>query len=210
MNKFFHFSFYFFIFLSLVACGEKKQTETKMSEPSVVIIEELPDINLENIKANKKALLQQMANELYLEAEKEIKASPAVKMDERGIYDDIKKVDVEFVDLDSNLSPDVGSSIAKHIEAERKNQEEIHNQRSPIVRISPKYPVGVTKSQNGFVQFEFTILTYGHTDQITLIDSNLSQEFIESAKSALKEWRYAPRVENGVAVEYRTQAKIVF
>lgn len=38
-----------------------------------------------------------MANDLYLEAEKEIKASPTVKMDERGIYDDIEpvKIDVE-------------------------------------------------------------------------------------------------------------------
>ena len=81
--------------MSLVACGEKEQTETKAPDNSVVIVEALPDINLENIKANKKALLQQMANELYLEAEKEIKASPAVKMDERGIYDDIEPVKIE-------------------------------------------------------------------------------------------------------------------
>ena len=97
MKNLFQVSFYVFIFLSLVACGEKEQTETKTPDNSVVIVEELPDINLENIKANKKALLQQMANDLYLEAEKEIKASPTVKMDERGIYDDIEpvKIDVE-------------------------------------------------------------------------------------------------------------------
>ncbi len=95
MKNLFQFSFYVFFFLSLVACGEKEQTETKTPVNSVVTVEELPDINIENIKANKKALLQQMANELYLEAEKEIKAAPAVKMDERGIYDDIEPVKIE-------------------------------------------------------------------------------------------------------------------
>lgn len=54
MKNLFQVSFYVFIFLSLVACGEKEQTETKTPDNSVVIVEELPDINLENIKANKK------------------------------------------------------------------------------------------------------------------------------------------------------------
>ena len=108
MNKFFHFSFYFFIFLSLVACGEKKQTESAASDTPVEIVEELADINQENIKASKKTLLQQMANNLYLEAEKELAAAPRIEMDQAGIYDDIEPVKVEIeVEVPPSLDLDI-------------------------------------------------------------------------------------------------------
>lgn len=78
----------------MVACGSKTQNQNESSDSLAVPVEVVKEITDENLKQSKQELVQKMANDLYLEAEKEIEAAPAVEMDQRGIYDDIEAVDV--------------------------------------------------------------------------------------------------------------------
>ena len=79
---------------SLFACNSKSE-QVAINQDKSVETEEQQEITQENLKQSKQDLLQKMANDLYLEAEKEIEAAPAVQMDQKNIYKDIKPVDVE-------------------------------------------------------------------------------------------------------------------
>ncbi len=94
----------------MVACGSKTQNQNESSDSLEVPVEVVKEITDENLKQSKQDLLQKMANDLYLEAEKEIAEAPAVEMDETGIYDDIKSVDI-IVDLPpALLTLDLGTA----------------------------------------------------------------------------------------------------
>ena len=105
-----------FIALNLVACGSKESHENNTSTQYTKTIQEPKEITPENLKNSKAALLQQMANELYLETEKEIQAAPKVEMDIRGIYDNIEPVEVE---IDSSIHPNFELEIDLQEEPEK-------------------------------------------------------------------------------------------
>lgn len=102
MQRSFFYSLLFLLTLCLIACGNKDSNRKDSEGLKKVIVEQEIEITQENLKNNKELLLQQIANELYLEAEKEIEAAPDVEMDTRGIYDDIKPVEVV---IEPALSP---------------------------------------------------------------------------------------------------------
>lgn len=76
----------------------------------------------------------------------------------------------------------------------------------PLYRIGAKYPLSmITKRREGFVKIKFTLSKNGFVTAATVIDSAGGKIFENSALSALKKWRYAPKFENGVAVEVPDQ-----
>ena len=122
MKKLFCFVFYLIIILSLVACGSKTPSKNETVDSLEVPAEDLIDITEANLKQSKQELLQKMANDLYLEAEKEIEAAPAVKMDQENIYDDIKPVEV-VIETDIAPSFDLGIEVQDEAVVENKKED---------------------------------------------------------------------------------------
>ncbi len=75
------------------------------------------------------------------------------------------------------------------------------NEASPIAHVSPTYPEAAAKANTeGFVVLQFDITETGATDNVTVVESSPEGVFDKSASSALKQWQYKPRVQNGKAL----------
>jgi TonB family protein len=75
------------------------------------------------------------------------------------------------------------------------------NEASPIAHVSPTYPENAAKTNTeGYVVLQFDITETGATDNITVVESSPEGVFDKSASSALKQWQYKPRVQNGQAL----------
>ncbi|TRX54970.1 energy transducer TonB [Thalassomonas sp. M1454] len=76
------------------------------------------------------------------------------------------------------------------------NQEQI-----PLFRIAPTYPINAARNhKEGWVQLSFNIDENGMVREPKVLKSS-SKIFRKSSLNALKQWRYAPKFENGKAVE---------
>lgn len=72
----------------------------------------------------------------------------------------------------------------------------------PLHRVNPRYPVEYAKrGREGVVILTFDIDDYGFVTNPKLVNSSGGSLFVKEAKKALLKWRYAPKVENGKAVE---------
>ncbi|MGX5913580.1 energy transducer TonB [Aliidiomarina sp. Khilg15.8] len=69
----------------------------------------------------------------------------------------------------------------------------------PIVRIEPRYPPTAARDGiEGWVRLRFTIDQTGGVTDIEVIDSEPRRVFDQEARRALRRWRYAPKVVDGV------------
>jgi len=71
----------------------------------------------------------------------------------------------------------------------------------PLLRSSPQYPrKALSRATGGWVSLAFTIDENGRVQDAVVMESEPAGVFDESALAALAQWRYRPRVENGVRV----------
>ena len=71
----------------------------------------------------------------------------------------------------------------------------------PLLRSSPQYPrKAMSRAMEGWVSLAFTIDENGRVQDAVVTESEPAGVFDESALAALAQWRYRPRVENGVRV----------
>lgn len=71
----------------------------------------------------------------------------------------------------------------------------------PLVRVDPDYPPRARqRGIEGYVDLEFTISAVGTVQDAKVIGSNPAYVFDRSALSAVRKWKYNPKIENGVAV----------
>jgi len=71
----------------------------------------------------------------------------------------------------------------------------------PLLRSSPQYPrKAMSRAKEGWVSLAFTIDENGRVQDAVVTESEPADVFDESALAALAQWRYRPRVENGVRV----------
>jgi len=76
----------------------------------------------------------------------------------------------------------------------------------PQYRMEPKYPYQALKRQiEGFVLLSFDIGVNGRPENIKVEEANPSRIFNREAIRALKNWKYQPLIENGVAKVYPNQ-----
>jgi protein TonB len=74
----------------------------------------------------------------------------------------------------------------------------------PIVRMEPDYPRGaLERGAEGWVQLQFTVGPAGTTTDVVVVDSDPKGVFDAAAVKAVQHWKYAPRVDDGRAVEMR-------
>ena len=72
----------------------------------------------------------------------------------------------------------------------------------PLNEVLPEYPDQARRRGiEGHVKLAFTITTQGRVENIRVIESSPANVFDRSARRAAARWRFAPRTENGQAVE---------
>ena len=75
------------------------------------------------------------------------------------------------------------------------------NEASPVKRVPPIYPEKAAKNDlEGFVVLSFDITETGTTDNVKVVKSQPAGVFDKSAKVALKQWEYKPRIQGGKGV----------
>ncbi|WP_334056929.1 M56 family metallopeptidase [Alteromonas sp. S005] len=75
------------------------------------------------------------------------------------------------------------------------------NEASPVKRVPPIYPEKAAKNDlEGFVVLSFDITETGTTDNVKVVESQPAGVFDKSAKVALKQWEYKPRIQGGKGV----------
>lgn len=75
------------------------------------------------------------------------------------------------------------------------------NMASPVKRVPPAYPEKAAQNNvEGLVVLSFDITETGATDNINVVKSKPAGVFDESAKVALKQWEYKPRIQGGKGV----------
>lgn len=72
----------------------------------------------------------------------------------------------------------------------------------PIVRVNPQYPVrAAERGIEGWVEVQFTISAAGTVKEATVINSQPGTVFNRAALTAIRKWKYNPKIEDGEAVE---------
>jgi TonB family protein len=75
------------------------------------------------------------------------------------------------------------------------------NEASPVKRVPPIYPEKAEQNElEGFVVLSFDITETGSTDNVKVVKSQPAGVFDKSAKVALKQWEYKPRIQGGKGV----------
>ena len=75
-------------------------------------------------------------------------------------------------------------------------------EQTPLYRVPPKYPVSAARSgMEGWVRFSYAISKSGFVKDVQLLEHKGSKVFIKESRKALEQWRFAPKFENGHAVD---------
>ena len=69
----------------------------------------------------------------------------------------------------------------------------------PLVRVPPDYPPGL--NVEGWVKVQYSITETGSVRDAVVVDASPKGVFDAAALKAIARWRYAPKIEDGVAVE---------
>ena len=71
----------------------------------------------------------------------------------------------------------------------------------PLVRVEPRYPAAAVRDGiEGWVRLRFTINEIGGVEDIEIIEAEPRRVFDREARQALRRWRYAAKIVDGVAV----------
>lgn len=94
----------------------------------------------------------------------------------------------------------INTALANAPVAETKSEAKI-NEASPVKRVPPTYPEKAAQENvEGFVVLSFDITETGATDNVKVVKSVPAGVFDKSAKVALKQWEYKPRIQGGKGV----------
>jgi protein TonB len=69
----------------------------------------------------------------------------------------------------------------------------------PLVRVPPDYPPGL--NTEGWVKVQYSITETGFVRDAFVVDASPKGVFDAAALKAIARWRYAPKIDGGVAVE---------
>ncbi len=81
-----------------------------------------------------------------------------------------------------------------------------------IYRVEPDYPYKAAREgKEGYVQLAYTVTETGTVENIFVVDSKPKRVFEKEAIKALSQWKYKPRMEDGIGVKQSDmQVKLVF
>lgn len=83
--------------------------------------------------------------------------------------------------------------------------------RIPIVRVDPKYPAdALAERLEGWVKLAGTVLPDGSVTDVRVVDHDPSGRFDAAALAAVSQWRFRPKLVDGVAVSRPFTQKLLF
>ena len=107
--------------------------------------------------------------------------------------------------------PNVAAPTASQANPAAPTSTEISAEVKPILYVKPIYPpIAIRREREGWVKIEFTIKADGTVSDATVIDAEPEEIFDEAALTAVKEWKFAPKIVDGVAVNRRATKKVQF
>ena len=81
------------------------------------------------------------------------------------------------------------------------SRETITSEALAIVQVSPRYPISAAQNgKEGYVILGFDITEMGTVTNVKVLEANPKRIFNKSAIQAIKNWKYKPKMEKGVAV----------
>lgn len=84
-------------------------------------------------------------------------------------------------------------------------------EQRPLFRAEPKYPIDYARrGKSGWVQIGFTISDSGTVTETKILDSQGGRGFEKTSLAALEKWRYAPKFEDGKAIEAYATVQLDF
>lgn len=112
-----------------------------------------------------------------------------------------------------NASPPA-STTSKHVDAVGQGQDDSKQVISgvvPISRVEPKYPPrAAARHIEGWVKVEFTILPDGSVSEVSVVNAQPEGTFDEAALDAIQDWKFKPKIINGLAVKQRATQTLQF
>jgi protein TonB len=110
--------------------------------------------------------------------------------------------------LDPSAGGDAMAAIASLVEGQARQMGNIggtggaDRDAVPLVRIEPDYPMQARqRGQEGWVVLEFTISTAGTVKDVAVVASEPGTVFDRAAISAVRKWKYNPKIVGGKPVE---------
>ncbi len=116
--------------------------------------------------------------------------------------------------IDGGYTPPTARPIAPPEEQipaikERQNVSELQQMAQLITRIEPRYPtIAIQIHREGRVELHAIISAEGRIESLEVISAD--PLFIQSALSAVREWRYRPTILNGRPVEIDTHITVIY
>jgi TonB family protein len=91
------------------------------------------------------------------------------------------------------------------------NSDPMNRGVSAISRVPPRFPrEAAMRGWQGDVLMEFTITSSGYATEIEVLNAPHRGVFNRDAIRAVRQWRFEPRIEDGIAVPTRAQTTIQF
>ncbi len=107
--------------------------------------------------------------------------------------------------------PNITAPTASQTNPAAPTSTEISAEVKPILYVKPVYPpIAIKREREGWVKIEFTIKADGTVSDATVISAEPEELFDEAALTAVKEWKFAPKIVDGVAVSRRAVKKVQF
>lgn len=107
--------------------------------------------------------------------------------------------------------PNITAPTASQTNPAAPTSTEISAEVKPILYVKPVYPsIAIKREREGWVKIEFTIKADGSVSDATVIGAEPEELFDEAALTAVKEWKFAPKIVDGVAVSRRAVKKVQF
>lgn len=183
------FSFFLFVLMHMLIDNDAKAVVAEVIEP-VVINVKLDDKPVETIIRKKTPKLEPLKK--LPEQTKSLVQKPEQKIVRVAIRDVAKTT------FGDSFKPLVGGTenLATQDSANNSSSELM-----PRIRIEPMYPRdAAVQGKQGFVTLSFDINSYGDPTNIQVVEAEPRGYFEQSAKKALRKWKYFPKKEEGTAV----------
>jgi TonB family protein len=81
---------------------------------------------------------------------------------------------------------------------------------TPTHRVSPIWPTSAPDGVEGWVMLRFTVLPNGMVTEVEVKESQPQGVFDESARDALKQWRFEPVQRDGRTVAQRAEIRMKY
>ncbi len=124
------------------------------------------------------------------------------------------KMDMEIEALDINNMTAINFSPSKTdlteglvgIRELQSGLDDFDREAVPLMQTAPAYPViALQKGLEGWVKLNFDVDSAGFAQNITIVDASHRKVFDKEAKRALRQWKFQPGTENGMATGLSNQ-----